>query len=45
MPKRPFARRVTFVLDEKGVVRHVDENVQVDSHGADLVRVIGELRR
>jgi peroxiredoxin Q/BCP len=44
MPDRPMAKRVTFVLDEKGVVRHVDTQVDVSKHGADLVGVIRKLR-
>ena len=44
MEKRPFARRVTFVLDDKGVVRHVDQAVKVDTHGADLLTLLEDLR-
>jgi len=39
-----FARRVTFVLDPEGVVRHVDEKVNVTTHGADLAAVIEKLQ-
>lgn len=45
MPDRPFARRVTFVLDERGIVRHVGDRVDVERHGAELVERIRELRR
>ena len=41
---RGYARRVTFVIDGKGVLLHVDEAVQVASHGEDLVAVLEELR-
>ena len=41
---RPFARRVTFVLDSKGVVRERDEEVRVDQHGRDLVERIARLQ-
>lgn len=39
-----FARRVTFVIDPEGRVRHVDREVDVARHGADLVRRIRDLR-
>lgn len=39
-----FTRRVTFVLDDKGILRAIDEGVKVDSHGEDLVTLIEELR-
>ena len=41
--KGTYAGRVTFVLDEKGVVRHVEEKVNVRTHGEDLITVIEEL--
>jgi peroxiredoxin Q/BCP len=44
MENRPFALRHTFVIDPKGVLRHVDRSVNVTSHGADLVAVIKKLR-
>lgn len=43
-PDRPFANRVTFVLDERGVLRHVDREVKVDTHGDDLIEVLDGLR-
>lgn len=42
---RPFAKRVTFVIDDKGVIRARDEGVKVDSHGADLVALIREAKK
>ena len=39
-----FANRVTFVLDEKGVLRHIDQSVEVTTHGADLVEVVRKLQ-
>ena len=39
-----YARRVTFVVDPEGVVRHVDETVDVARHGAALAEVLGDLR-
>ena len=44
MADKPYAQRVTFVLDEKGIVRHVDTKVDVSKHGADIVGVIKKLR-
>lgn len=41
---RPFAARVTFVIDDHGVIRHVDESVSVGTHGADIVEVVRELK-
>ena len=38
-----YARRVTFVLDDEGVLRHVDTDVKVSSHGPDVVALIVEL--
>jgi len=42
---RPFARRVTFVLDDKGVLRYRDDDVDVSRHGGDLLGVIRKLRQ
>jgi peroxiredoxin Q/BCP len=39
-----YASRVTFVLDEKGVVRLIDDEVSVATHGTDLVGKIRRLR-
>jgi thioredoxin-dependent peroxiredoxin len=39
-----FAARYTFVIDPKGVLRHVDKAVNVVSHGADLVAVLKKLK-
>ena len=41
---RGYAERVTFVLDEYGVVVHVDESVDVSQHGSDLVAKVRSLR-
>jgi peroxiredoxin Q/BCP len=38
-----WTNRVTFVVDPKGVVRHVDRSVQVATHGTDLVGVVEKL--
>jgi peroxiredoxin Q/BCP len=44
MENRPYALRHTFVIDPKGVLRHVDKAVNVTSHGADLVAVLKKLK-
>lgn len=44
MKDRPLAARVTFVIDEQGTVRHIDREVNVDSHGSDLISLLRALR-
>ena len=44
LSERGWANRVTYVIDPKGAVRHVDQAVQVDAHGSDLVGVIRKLQ-
>jgi peroxiredoxin Q/BCP len=44
MEGRPMARRVTFVVDGKGVIRARDEGVKVDAHGRDLVALVKRLQ-
>ncbi len=44
MEKRPFAQRLTFVIDPAGVLRAVDRGVKVDSHGSDLVALLERLQ-
>jgi peroxiredoxin Q/BCP len=44
MPGKPYTQRFTFVLDPEGVLRHVDRQVQVERHGADLAEVIRKLK-
>ncbi|MFM8386969.1 MAG: redoxin domain-containing protein [Planctomycetia bacterium] len=39
-----WTQRVTFVVDPQGVVRHVDRNVAVGTHGADLLPVLDRLQ-
>lgn len=41
---KAFSRRVTFVIDPKGVIRMRNEDVSVRSHGADLVEAIGDMQ-
>lgn len=40
-----YAQRVTFVFDEKGVLRKVVDQVNVKSHGEDLAVLVEELKR
>ena len=42
---RTFSKRVTFVIDPKGVIRLIETKVKVRSHGKDLVTKIKELQR
>lgn len=41
---KPYTTRITFVIDDKGVLRYVDSKVSVDSHGKDLAGVVRGLR-
>lgn len=42
--KMPFAKRVTFVIDPKGIVRMRMDKVSVAKHGDDLIEAILELQ-
>ena len=44
MEKRPYAKRLSFVIDPAGVLRHIDDSVDVSKHGSDLAGVIKELQ-
>jgi len=39
-----FAKRVTFVIDEEGIVRHIEKKVLAVSHGTDVVEIVKRLR-
>jgi hypothetical protein len=41
----PYPKRVTFVIDPAGVLRHIQKKVSVRNHGANLVKIIGDLRK
>ncbi len=38
-----FASRVTFVIDRDGIIRHIDDKVNVRSHGQDLEKVLAQI--
>ena len=38
-----YAKRVTFVIDDEGVLRSIERDVQVNTHGEDLVLRVEEL--
>ena len=41
---RGYNRRITFVVDEEGMLLHVDDGVKVSSHGEDLVALVREIK-
>lgn len=43
-PGAKFANRVTFVIDDQGVIRKVLDKVDVKSHGEDLAVLVEELK-
>jgi peroxiredoxin Q/BCP len=43
-PGAQYTQRVTFVIDDQGVLRKVIEKVNVQTHGADLAALIDELK-
>lgn len=43
-PGAGWTNRVTFVVDEKGVLRYRDDQVAVDTHGEDLAELVLRLR-
>ncbi|MFA0738985.1 MAG: hypothetical protein LKKZDAJK_002105 [Candidatus Fervidibacter sp.] len=43
--ERKLAKRVTFLIDPKGVIRAIDEKVNVRTHGQDLLKRLKELQR
>lgn len=44
-PTGQFTKRVTFVIDDRGVLRHVLDKVSVQTHGADLAALIDKLKQ
>ncbi len=43
-PTAQYTKRVTFVIDDQGVLRKVLDKVSVQTHGADLAALIDELK-
>jgi peroxiredoxin Q/BCP len=39
-----YTSRVTFVIDPKGVLRHIEREVDVAAHGSDLAKLIAKLQ-
>ena len=39
-----YPSRVTFIIDPEGVLRQIDENVNVRGHGMDLAEMIVQLQ-
>ena len=44
MAKRAFAQRVTFVIDDEGILRKIDTKVDVSNHGTDLIDLLEDLQ-
>lgn len=44
MKDKPYAARVTFLVDDAGILRAIDSGVKVDSHGKDVVEAIRAAR-
>ncbi len=44
-PLGNYARRVTFFIDPKGIIRRIDEQVNVRTHGEDVVKILEELKK
>tara|TARA_R110002072_G_scaffold67163_1_gene164961 strand:+ start:6595 stop:6903 length:309 start_codon:yes stop_codon:yes gene_type:complete len=44
MEGRPYAKRVTFILDDQGVVRHIVPKVEIAAHGEQVLKIIAKLR-
>jgi peroxiredoxin Q/BCP len=43
-PSGEYTKRVTFVIDERGILRKVIDEVNVHTHGPDLATVIDQLK-
>lgn len=44
LSRRGWANRVTYIIDPEGVLRHIDNSVNVRSHGEDLVELVRRLQ-
>ena len=38
-----YAKRWTFFIDSKGIIRRIDKNVDPKTHGQDVVKALSEL--
>jgi peroxiredoxin Q/BCP len=38
-----YAKRVTFIIDKKGIIRHIIEKVNVLDHAAEIVNAVNSL--
>lgn len=43
--RRGFPMRHSFIIDPEGVLRHVSKKVNVREHGAELVKLIEDLKQ
>jgi peroxiredoxin len=41
--RNPRMRRWTFYIDQEGVVRHIDKDVDITKHGENIVKKVKEL--
>jgi peroxiredoxin Q/BCP len=41
---RPMARRVTFLVDPLGLIRHIDTEVKLATHGSDMLALVKKLQ-
>ncbi len=44
MADKPYTNRWTYVIDDKGILRHLDKTVQPKTHGQDLVAKIKAMK-
>jgi len=39
-----FSQRMTFIIDDEGILRHIDDKVDVNAHGMQLAELIVQLQ-
>ncbi|MFT4514779.1 MAG: peroxiredoxin Q/BCP [Planctomycetota bacterium] len=44
MKGRPYAKRVTFIIDDKGAVRSIIPKVEISAHGDQVLQIIAKMR-
>lgn len=42
--KRPFPHRWTYYIGKDGKILHIDKDVKIPSHGADIAKKLEELK-